>query len=95
MSPQGGPPSASMAGYPTHQSPVPGPSPGGRGYAQNQGGFPSAGFAPQGYPNMQMPVSAGGYGQEQNSAGWGQPQGGAGYPRNPPHNAGNNFGGGY
>lgn len=81
-----------MSGYPpTHHSPGPVSSPGARGYGQAQGGFPSAGFPPQGYG--QMPGSAGGYGHDQNSAGgWGQ-GGTAGFPRNPSAGANNGFAG--
>ena len=96
MTPQGGPHSSTsmtpMSGYPAqHQSP--GPSSAGRGgwNQQPQGGFPPSGMPPQGYGNMPMPGSAGGYGHDQNSAvGWGQSGAGA-YPRNPAGN--NNFGG--
>jgi len=89
MTPQGGPHSsaASMSGYPTnHQSPL-GPSPGGRGWGQDQGGFAGPGMAAQGYG--QMPGSAGGYGRGSQTPGsqWGQPSaGGFG-------NVGNGFGG--
>lgn len=100
MSPQGGPQSAPMSGYhagPSHQSPIVGPNhAAGRGYPhQGQGGYPSAGYAPQGYQAMQMPGSAGGYGQEQHSAsGWSQ-QASSGYGRGGPshHNPGSQFGG--
>ncbi|MCJ1375162.1 hypothetical protein MMC20_006396 [Loxospora ochrophaea] len=95
MTPQGGPHSStsmnSMSGYPAnHQSP--GPSPASRNWPQSQGNFGGPGMPPQGYGNMQMPGSAGGYGPtDQNSAGssWGPPSAG-GFSRNPP--AGN-FGG--
>ena len=94
MTPQGGHSSTamnSMPGYPpAHHSP--GPSPASRGWTQQpQGNFPPSGMPPQGYGNMQMPGSAGGYGHDQNpAAGWGQ-QPTSGYPRNPPTN--NSFGG--
>jgi len=94
MTPQGGPHSStpSMAGYPpNHQSPL-GMSPGGRGW-DLQNGFGGPGMAPQGYGNMQMPGSAGGYGrgnQNPSPAGWGQ-QGTGNYQNNP----GNNGYGGY
>lgn len=50
-------------------------------------------MTPQGYGNVQMPASAGGYGRgDQNpSGGWG-PQSAGGFPSNAPSN---NFGGGY
>ena len=83
-----------MAAYGHHQQSA-GPSPGGRGgwNQQAQGGFPSAGMPPQGYGNMPMPGSAGGYGHDQGSAGgWNQqPQSAGGYPRN--NSQANNFGG--
>ncbi|MCJ1310083.1 hypothetical protein MMC25_003744 [Agyrium rufum] len=92
MSPGGGQhPPTPMSGYGSHQ---PGPSPGARQWSQSgQGGFPSVGLPPQGYGNMQMPGSAGGYGHEQGSAaGWNQSAGAGGYPRNvAPNN--NNYGG--
>ena len=95
MTPQNGPHSAvsinSMPGYPTsHQSP--GPSPAGRGWSHAQGGFSGPGMAPQGYGNIQMPGSAGGYGQDQNSAGWGQPSA-TGFSRNTANNGNHSYGG--
>ena len=50
-----------------------GPSPGSRNWNQAQGGFGGPGMTPQGYGNVQMPASTGGYGRgEQNpSGGWG------------------------
>ncbi|KAI4128128.1 MAG: hypothetical protein LQ347_004307 [Umbilicaria vellea] len=90
MTPQGGPHSAtaSMPGYPTsHQSPL-GPSPGGRGWGDPQNGFGGPSMPPQGYSNIQMPGSAGGYGrgnQNQSSGGWAPPSAGS-FPSNPPHN---------
>lgn len=82
MTPQGGPPSAgSMSGYPA-QSPMAGPSPGGRGYGGYGGG---PGMPPQGYGQMQggagsMPGSAGGYGRnDQMPPNYGAPQSAGGY----------------
>ena len=93
MTPQGGPHSSGpMSGYqPNHQSPGPVISPGGRPYGQAQGGFPSAGFPPQGYG--QMPGSAGAYGHDQTSAGGWSQNGVTGYPRNPPAGGNNAFAG--
>ena len=92
MSPASAGHSGNPMGYSHHQQSA-GPSPGGRGGWNQQGGFPSAGLPPQGYSNMQMPGSAGGYGHDQGSAGgWNQqPQSAGGYPRN--NQQGNNFGG--
>lgn len=92
MAPQGGPHSANaahaMSGYPNnHQSPA-GPSPGGRGgWAGPQGGYGAPSMTPQGYGNMQMPGSAGGYGRgdQSSNGGWGPPSAGA-YPNNGPNN---------
>lgn len=71
-----------------------GPSPGGRNWSQPQGSFGGPGMTPQGYGNVQMSASAGGYGRgDQNSSGgWGGPQSAGGFPSNAPSN---NFGGGY
>lgn len=98
MTPQGAPHSSnsanSMSAYPpNHQSPMGGPSPGGRNWNQPQGGFGGPGMTPQGYGNVQMPASAGGYGRgDQNSSGGWGPQSAGGFPSNAPSN---NFGGGY
>ena len=65
-----------------------GPSPGSRNWNQAQGGFGGPGMAPQGYGNVQMPASGGGYGRgDQNpSGGWG-PQNAGGFPSNAPNNS--------
>lgn len=96
MTPQGGPHSSnsanSMSAYPpTHQSPMGGPSPGNRNWNQAQGGFGGPGMTPQGYGNVQMPGSAGGYGRgdQQHSSGNWAPQSAGGFPSNTPSN---NFG---
>lgn len=61
------------AGY--AQSPATPQNPGPRGFAP-QGGYQGA-YNQQGYGNMQMPGSAGGYGAENNAvSGWGQQRGG-------------------
>ena len=82
LAPQGGPHSAGpMSGYPS-QSPMAGPSPGGRGYG-GYGGGPA--MPPQGYGQMQsasanMPGSAGGYGRsDQMQPTYGAPQSAGGY----------------
>ncbi|KAL8724185.1 MAG: hypothetical protein Q9181_006940 [Wetmoreana brouardii] len=93
MTPQGGPHSASggpMPGYPQHQSPMAGPSPGGANWNQGpQGGYGGPGMSP-GYqmPGGQggMPPSAGGYGRggDRSGGGWGGPPSAGGYPSNGP-----------
>ena len=82
MTPQGGPPAGPISGYPG-QSPMAGPSPGGRGY----GGYGVGPAMPaQGYGQMQhgggsMPTSAGGYGRpDQMQPTYGAPQNAGGYP---------------
>lgn len=82
MTPQGGPHSAGpMSGFPS-QSPMAGPSPGGRGYS----GYGSGpGMPPQGYGQMQggggsMPSSAGGFGRnDQMQSNYGAPQSAGSY----------------
>ncbi|KAL8699683.1 MAG: hypothetical protein Q9201_005868 [Fulgogasparrea decipioides] len=93
MTPQGGPHSASggpMPGYPQHQSPMAGPSPGGANWNQApQGGYGGPGMSP-GYqmPGGQggMPPNAGGYGRggDRSGGGWGGPPSAGGYPSNAP-----------
>lgn len=77
-----------MPGYPSnHQSPL-GPSPGGSGWGDPQNGFRGPAMPPQGYGNIQMPGSAGGYGrgnQNPSSGGWG-PHSAGSFPSNPPNN---------
>lgn len=97
MTPQGGPHSSNsatpMSAYPpTHQSPMGGPSPGPRNWNQPQGGFGGPGMAPQGYGNVQMPGSAGGYGRgdQQHSSGNWAPQSVGGFPSSASNS---NFGG--
>lgn len=82
MTPQGGPGSAGpMSNFPG-QSPMAGPSPGGRGYGGFGGG---PGMGPQNYGQMQggggsMPNSAGGYGRnDQMQGGFGTPQSAGGF----------------
>ena len=82
MTPQGGPPSAGsghpMSGYPSHQSPMGGPSPGGRYPPQPQAGYNANGMGHQVYG--QMPTSAGGYGRDQHPApNWSNPPSAGGY----------------
>ena len=79
MTPQGGPHSAGpMTGFPPNQSPLAGPSPGGRGYGAYGGQGPSA-IPTQTYGQV-PPGSAGGYGRpDQISGGYGTPQSGGGY----------------
>ena len=78
MAPQGGPHSAGpMSAYPPGQSPMAGPSPGGRGYGGYGGQAPSA-MSAQSYG--QMTGSAGGYGRpDQMQGGYGTPQSAGGY----------------
>ena len=70
-----------MSGY-ANQSPMGGPSPGGRGFSGFGGG---PGMPHQGYNQMpggggSMPNSAGGYGRnDQLSGGFGSPQSAGGY----------------